>query len=78
MNVRIDEPSVVELLDGRRIRVTGSRTPRGDVPAPDFAVYLVGCDPAPDGWQYRWVRWRDIRVPDSTEDAKSTLREAWP
>ncbi len=77
MNLWTDEPGVVELPDGRRIRGTGSRTPRGDVPAPDFAVYLLGRDPAPDGSPYRGVRWRDFRLPDSTEDATSGLREAW-
>jgi protein-tyrosine phosphatase len=77
VNVWTDEPGVVELPDGRRVRGTGSRKPRGDVPAPDFAVYLLGRDPEPDGWPYRWVRWRDFRLPDSTEDATSVLREAW-
>lgn len=72
-----DEPGVVELPDGRRIRGTGARKPRGNVPAPDFAVYLLGRDPAQDGWPYRWVRWRDFRLPDSTDDATAALREAW-
>ncbi|MFI6425917.1 protein-tyrosine phosphatase family protein [Promicromonospora sp. NPDC050880] len=67
---------VVELPDGRRVRGTGLRRPRGDVPAPDFAVYLRGTDPRVEGWEYRWVRWRDFRLPDSTDDALAALRQA--
>lgn len=72
-----DEPGVVEFPDGRRIRGAGLRAPRGEVPAPDFAIYLLGRDPRIDGWPYRWVRWRDFRLPDSTPDALDALREAW-
>jgi protein-tyrosine phosphatase len=67
---------VVELPDGRRVRGTGLRRPRRDSPAPDFAVYLLGRDPQVPGWEYRWVRWRDFRLPDSTEQAVTALREA--
>ncbi|GAA4690314.1 Protein-tyrosine phosphatase [Promicromonospora umidemergens] len=66
---------VVELPDGRRLRGTGLRRPRRDAPPPDFAVYLLGRDPRPDR-EYRWVRWRDFRLPDSTEQAVAALREA--
>lgn len=72
-----DEPGVVELPDGRRIRGTGAGRPRDAVPAPDFAVYLLGRDPAIEQWPSRWVRWRDFRLPDSTPDAVEALREAW-
>lgn len=67
---------VVELPDGRRVRGTGLRRPRRDTPPPDFAVYLLGRDPQVPGWEYRWVRWRDFRLPDSTEQAVTALREA--
>lgn len=53
------------------------RKPRRDVPSPNFAVYLLGRDPAPGPWPHRWVRWRDFRLPDSTEDATAALCEAW-
>lgn len=66
---------VVELPDGRRVRGTGLRRPRQDVPLPDFAVYLLGKDPRPE-WAYEWVRWRDFRLPDSTEQAVAALRGA--
>lgn len=72
-----DEAGVIELPDGRRVRGTGARRPRGDVPDPDFAVYLLGRDPEPGRWPHRWVRWRDFRLPDSTETATAALREAW-
>ena len=65
---------VVELSDGRRVRGTGLRRPRRDVPEPDFTVYLLGRDPQVPGWPYRWVRWRDFRLPDSTEHAVAALR----
>ncbi|MEU4384001.1 protein-tyrosine phosphatase family protein [Promicromonospora sp. NPDC023805] len=67
---------VVELPDGRRVRGTGLRRPRRDSPAPDFAVYLLGRDPQVPDWEYRWVRWRDFRLPDSTDQAVAALQEA--
>lgn len=67
---------VVRLPDGRLVRGTGVRRPRGGVPDPDFAVYLLGRDPQVTAWTYRWVRWRDFRLPDSTSDAVGALREA--
>lgn len=77
MDLWTDEPGVVEMPDGRRIRGCGVRQPRGATPAPNFAVYLLGRDPAPRPWPHRWVRWRDFRLPDSSEDATAALREAW-
>lgn len=67
---------LVKFPDGRSIRGTRVRRPRGDVPAPDFAVYLLGRDPFIDGWPYRWVKWRDFSLPDSMDDAISALGEA--
>lgn len=67
---------VVEFPDGRRVRGDGLRRPQRRLPAPDFAVYLVSRDPLVEGWPYRWVRWRDFGLPDSTEDAVAALREA--
>ena len=67
---------VVRLPDGRLVRGTGSRKPRGDAPTPDFAVYLLGRDPQVKQWPNRWVLWRDFRLPGSTEDVVSALREA--
>jgi hypothetical protein len=67
---------VVELPDGRRVRGTGLRRPRQDVPLPDLAVCLLGRDPRLTDREYRWVRWRDFRLPDSTDQAVAALREA--
>lgn len=67
---------VVELPDGRRVRGTGLRRPRRGAPPPDLAVYLLGRDPRVTGWEYQWVRWRDFRLPDSTEQAVAALRGA--
>jgi len=77
VNVWTDEPGVVELPDGRRVRGTGARRSRAGLPDPDFAVYLLGRDPQVEQWPYRWVRWRDFRLPDSTDDALAMLREVW-
>lgn len=71
-----DEPGVVALPDGRRVRGTAVRRARGGLPTPDFAVYLLSRDPKVS-WPYRWVRWRDFGLPDSTVDATAALREAW-
>lgn len=71
-----DEDGVLELPDGRRVRGTGTRKPRGGVRAPEFAVYLLGRDPQIQDWPYRWVRWRDFHLPASTEQAVEVLREA--
>lgn len=67
---------LVKFPDGRSIRGTGVQRPRGDVAAPDFAVYLLGTVPGIDGWPYRWVKWRDFSLPDSMDDAISALGEA--
>ena len=37
-----DEAGVVRLPDGRAVRGTGAKRPRGDLPPPEFAVYLLG------------------------------------
>ncbi|WP_257930013.1 protein-tyrosine phosphatase family protein [Brevibacterium sp. 239c] len=66
----------MDFPDGRRVRGTGLRRRRQNVLPPEFAVYLLGKDPYIEDFQYRWVRWRDFRLPDSTDDAVGGLREA--
>ncbi|HIT74394.1 MAG TPA: protein phosphatase [Candidatus Avipropionibacterium avicola] len=68
---------IVEFPDGRRCRGRGLRRPLPDGPDPDFGVYLLGREPAAQRWASRWVRWRDFRLPDSTADALTALREAY-
>lgn len=70
------EAGVVQLPDGRVVRGTGARRPRGPAPAPDFAVYLLGRDPGITDWPNRWVRWPDFRLPRSSDEALDALREA--
>ena len=71
-----DQPGVVELPDGRRIRGRGLRRPLPPGQRPEFGVYLLARDPGPFDWEYRWVRWPDFRTPSSPHDAMATLREA--
>lgn len=71
------ETGVIRLPDGRRIRGTGTRRPRGEVPHPDFAVYLLGRPPRATVWPARWVRWGDFRLPSDRDDAIDALREAY-
>lgn len=71
-----DEAGVVRLPDGRTVRGTGAKRPRGDVPEPDFAVYLLARDPQVADWPNRWVRWPDFGLPHAPADALAALREA--
>ena len=67
---------VVELPDGRRIRGRGLRKNSLGSVEPEFGIYLLGRDPNIVDWPSRWVRWRDFRLPDSTDEAVAALREA--
>lgn len=69
-------PGVVELPDGRRVRGRGLRHGLPEGPVAEFGVYLVGKDPGPFDWPYRWVRCPDFRTPMSTDDALAALSEA--
>ena len=66
----------MELPDGRRIRGRGLRKISLGSVEPEYGVYLLGRDPTIEGWPSRWVRWRDFRLPDSTDEAVAALREA--
>jgi protein-tyrosine phosphatase len=46
-------------------------------PAPDFALYLLGDEPAQVGWEVRWVRWPDFGLPSDRADARLALQQAW-
>ena len=71
-----DEAGVVRLPDGRAVRGTGAKRPRGDLAPPEFAVYLLGRDPRVADWPNRWVRWPDFRLPSVPEDTLAALCEA--
>jgi protein-tyrosine phosphatase len=40
-------------------------------------VYLLGSSPPEVGWEQRWVRWPDFRLPSDRAAAQRTLQEAW-
>ena len=46
-------------------------------PDPTFGVYLLGEPPPPVGWESRWLRWPDFRLPSDRDEARVLLREAW-
>ena len=68
---------IVEFPNGLRARGRGLRRQTEPVNVPEFGVYLTGReprfltghDPGITTWPYRWVRWRDFRLPDSTPAA---------
>ncbi len=75
MGTWADVDGVVDLPDGVRIRGTGLRR-RRDAAVPEFGVYLLGRDPRLTDREYRWIRWPDFRLPASTEELVTALREA--
>jgi hypothetical protein len=71
-----DEPGVVELPSGRRVRGRRLRsTPSSTVP-PTFAVHLAGRRPAEPPWEREWIRWPDFWLPADPDAATHTLRRA--
>jgi protein-tyrosine phosphatase len=40
-------------------------------------VYLAGRRPPATGWDQRWVRWPDFRLPTDADGAVETLTEAF-
>ena len=70
-------PGVVVLPSGRRVRGRGlrARVPAG--PLPSFGVYLLGRSPDDPGWEFRWVRWPDFRLPADPAALRAALTEAW-
>ncbi|HZB73014.1 MAG TPA: protein-tyrosine phosphatase family protein [Acidimicrobiales bacterium] len=69
-------PGVVELPDGRRVRVRGLR--HGDVAGeePELGIYLLGSPPPTTPWPALWIRWPDFRLPTDRDGALATLRQA--
>ena len=69
---------VVTLPDGRLVR---GRALRGgaleQAAAPEFGVYLTAEPHAERGWESRWVCWPDFRLPRSSDEAITALREAY-
>lgn len=72
-----DLAGLVTLPDGRSVR---GRALRGGVPSddeePELGLYLTA-RPHLEAWESRWVRWPDFRLPTSTSDAITHLREVY-
>ncbi|MGH9129451.1 MAG: protein-tyrosine phosphatase family protein [Acidimicrobiales bacterium] len=70
-----DDPGVIELPSGRRIR--GQRLvpdPVGNPPT--FAVQLAGRRPSQPAWESVWIPWKDFCLPANPASATRVLRDA--
>ncbi|MET9922646.1 protein-tyrosine phosphatase family protein [Streptomyces sp. NPDC006435] len=72
-----DDPAILALPSGRLVRGRGLRKPLPAGPEPEFGVYLLGRTPPPAGWESRWLRWPDFRLPADREAARVLLEEVW-
>ncbi|MBA0050986.1 protein phosphatase [Streptomyces sp. AJS327] len=70
-------PGILRLPSGRLVRGRGLRRPLPEGPEPGFALYLLGREPAPADWEFRWLRWPDFRLPADRRACAAALREAW-
>jgi hypothetical protein len=71
------EDGVLRLPSGRLIRGRGLRNPMPSGYPPTFGVYLLGAAPPEFGWESRWIKWPDFRLPADAAYAGRVLREAW-
>ncbi len=69
-------PGVLRLPSGRLIRGRGLSRPFPAGPEPAFALYLLGHEPPPVTWEYRWLRWPDFGLPSDRAATADALREA--
>jgi hypothetical protein len=74
---RPGEAGVLGLPSGRLVRGRGLRDPMPSGHPPTFGVYLLGAPPPEFGWESRWVRWPDFRLPTDRAYAARVLREVW-
>ena len=72
-----DGAGVLTLPSGRRVRGRALSRDLPPGPAPTYAVYLLGHQPAAVPWEARWVRWPDFRLPADRVGAEEALRQAW-
>lgn len=72
-------PGVLELPSGRLVRGRGLRRPLPAGPEPALTVQLLGARVPLEGagWEVRWLRWPDFRLPADRGEAREVLREAW-
>jgi hypothetical protein len=72
-----DERGVLRLPSGRLVRGRGLRNPMPSGHPPTFGVYLLGSAPPEVGWEARWVRWPDFRLPADPAQARDAFLQAW-
>jgi protein-tyrosine phosphatase len=65
----------MELPSGLVVRGRGLRKPLPAGAVPGFGVYLLGKEPPAVGWESRWVRWPDFRLPSDPEQLRDALGE---
>ncbi|SNY34325.1 hypothetical protein SAMN05421748_104262 [Paractinoplanes atraurantiacus] len=73
---RAGEAGVLRLPSGRLVRGRGLREAMPSGHPPTFGVYLLGGAPPEFGWESRWVRWPDFRLPADKAYAETVLIEA--
>ena len=66
---------VLRLPSGLLIRGRGLRHPLPSGHPPTFGVYLLGRPPPEFGWESRWVRWPDFRLPGDQASFRRLLPE---
>ncbi|MCW4464692.1 protein-tyrosine phosphatase family protein [Glutamicibacter sp. MNS18] len=69
-------PGVIELPDGRTVRGSSRRAARNLMGDADLVVYLQVRAPRKTATDFEWIRWPDFRLPRSTTEVVSRLREA--
>ncbi|MDQ3569614.1 MAG: protein phosphatase [Actinomycetota bacterium] len=73
----LEHQRVLVLPSGRMVRGRPLRKPVPDGPSPDFGLYLLGHQPDPTPWPYRWLRWPDFGLPSDRAGARDALIEVW-
>ncbi|GAA1587152.1 protein-tyrosine phosphatase family protein [Kribbella sancticallisti] len=69
-------PGVLRLPSGLVVRGRGLRRGLPSGQSPTFGVYLLGARPDPVGWESRWIRWPDFRLPADRDEARRAFAEA--
>jgi hypothetical protein len=70
------DKGVLALPSGRLVRGRGLRDPMPSGHPPTFGAYLLGRPPPEFGWEARWIRWPDFRLPADRAYAIEVFREA--
>jgi hypothetical protein len=69
------EMGVLSLPSGRLVRGRGLGRPMPSGHPPTFGVYLLGDPPPEFGWESRWLRWPDFRLPADPAYAREVFLE---